>query len=69
MAEVSEAYQAMLERTSTDYAPWHIIPCDRKWYGRLAILELLIEALEGLNLSWPPADFDVKAEKKRLAEA
>jgi PPK2 family polyphosphate:nucleotide phosphotransferase len=64
-----EAYQAMLERTSTDYAPWHVIPCDRKWYSRLAILELLIEALEGLNLSWPPADFDVKAEKKRLANA
>jgi PPK2 family polyphosphate:nucleotide phosphotransferase len=64
-----EAYQAMLERTSTEYAPWHVIPCDRKWYSRLATLELLIEALEGLNLSWPPADFDVKAEKKRLASA
>ena len=64
-----EAYQAMLERTSTDYAPWHVVPCDRKWYSRLAILELLIEALEALNLSWPPADFDIKAEKKRLAEA
>ena len=64
-----KAYQAMLERTSTDYAPWHVVPCDRKWYTRLAILELLIEALEGLNLSWPPADFDVEAEKKRLAEA
>jgi PPK2 family polyphosphate:nucleotide phosphotransferase len=64
-----EAYQAMLERTSTQHAPWHVIPCDRKWYSRLAILELLIEALEGLNLSWPPADFDVKAEKKRLASA
>jgi PPK2 family polyphosphate:nucleotide phosphotransferase len=64
-----EAYQAMLERTSTDYAPWHVVPCDRKWYSRLAILELLIEALEGLNLSWPPADFDVKAEKERLANA
>jgi PPK2 family polyphosphate:nucleotide phosphotransferase len=64
-----EAYQALLERTSTDYAPWHVVPCDRKWYSRLAILELLIEALEGLNLSWPPADFDVEAEKKRLAQA
>jgi PPK2 family polyphosphate:nucleotide phosphotransferase len=64
-----EAYQAMLEKTSTDYAPWHVVPCDHKWYGRLAILELLIEALEGLNLDWPPADFDVAAEKKRLAEA
>jgi PPK2 family polyphosphate:nucleotide phosphotransferase len=64
-----EAYQALLERTSTDYAPWHVVPCDRKWYSRLAILELLIEALERLNLSWPPADFDVEAEKKRLARA
>jgi len=64
-----EAYQAMLERTSTDVAPWHVVPCDKKWYSRLAILELLIEALEGLNLSWPPADFDVEAEKKRLAKA
>ncbi len=64
-----EAYQAVLERTSTEYAPWHVVPCDRKWYSRLAILELLIEALERLNLSWPPADFDVEAEKKRLAEA
>ncbi len=45
-----EAYQAMLEKTSTDYAPWHVIPCDRKWYSRLAILELLIEALEGTRL-------------------
>ena len=64
-----EAYQAMLEKTSTGYAPWHVVPCDRKWYSRLAILELLIEALEQLDLSWPPADFDVKAEKKRLADA
>ena len=63
-----EAYQAVLDRTSTDWAPWHIVPCDRKWYSRLAITELLIEALKGLNLSWPPPDFDVKAEKKRLAE-
>lgn len=63
-----EAYQAMLDRTSTDYAPWHIVPCDRKWYSRLAITELLIEALKALDMSWPPADFDIEAEKKRLAE-
>ena len=64
-----EAYQAMLDRTSTDYAPWHVVPCDRRWYSRLAVTELLIEALERLDLSWPPADFDVSAEKKRLAES
>nr|WP_208410448.1 polyphosphate kinase 2 family protein [Mycolicibacterium fluoranthenivorans] len=64
-----EAYQVMLDRTSTDYAPWHVIPCNRKWYSRLAILELLIEALKEFNFAWPPPDFDVKAEKKRLARA
>lgn len=64
-----EAYQAVLDRTSTDYAPWYVVPCDRRWYSRLAATELLIHALEGLKLSWPPADFDVEAEKKRLASA
>lgn len=61
-----EAYQAMLERTSTEYAPWHMLPTDHRWYGRLAVTELLIAALEALGLSWPPADFDVEAERKRL---
>ena len=61
-----QAYQAMLDRTSTDYAPWHIIPCDKKWYSRLAVTELLIETLKRLNMSWPPPDLDVEAEKKRL---
>lgn len=61
-----EAYQAVLEKTSTDYAPWHVVPCDKKWYSRLAINELLIESLKQLDLSWPPAKFDVEAEKKRL---
>lgn len=62
-----EAYQAVLDKTSTEHAPWHVVPCDRKWYSRLAITELMIEALTSLNMSWPPADFDVEAEKKRLA--
>ncbi|MCK0175711.1 polyphosphate kinase 2 family protein [Mycolicibacterium sp. F2034L] len=64
-----EAYQVMLDRTSTDHAPWHIVPCNKKWYSRLAVIELLIEALKGLELSWPPATFDVEVEKKRLASA
>ncbi|NVN53171.1 polyphosphate kinase 2 family protein [Mycolicibacterium hippocampi] len=64
-----QAYQAMLDRTSTDYAPWHIVPCNRKWYSRLAVTELLIDAMKRLNMSWPPPDFDVEAEKNRLASA
>ena len=59
-----EAYQAVLDRTSTDYAPWYVLPCDKKWYSQLAVTELLIEALKGMKLTWPPADFDVEARKK-----
>ncbi|AII09068.1 polyphosphate kinase 2 family protein [Rhodococcus opacus] len=64
-----DAYQAMLDETSTDYAPWYVVPCDRKWYSRIAVTELLIDALEKLDLDWPPAAFDIEAEKRRLAES
>ncbi len=64
-----EAYQVALDRTSTDTAPWYVVPCNKKWYSRLAVTELLIEALKGMDLSWPPADFDVEAEKRKLAGA
>ena len=63
-----EAYEVMLERTSTAEAPWYIVPCDKKWYARLAVTELLIEALTEMNLSWPEPDFDLEAERKRVAE-
>jgi PPK2 family polyphosphate:nucleotide phosphotransferase len=62
-----EAYQIMLERTATDIAPWYVLPCDKKWYARMAVNELLIEALTAMNLSWPQADFDLEAERKRVA--
>jgi PPK2 family polyphosphate:nucleotide phosphotransferase len=60
------AYQAAIERTSTESAPWYVVPADRKWYARLAVARLLISALEGMRLDWPPADFDVAAERERL---
>ncbi|MEI6723834.1 MAG: polyphosphate kinase 2 family protein [Betaproteobacteria bacterium] len=62
-----EAYQLALDRTSTDVAPWYVLPCDKKWYARLAVTELLIEALKKMNLSWPAPDFDVEAERKKIA--
>lgn len=62
-----EAYQAVLDRTSTEVAPWFVVPADKKWYARLAITELLVDAFERLDLHWPAADFDVEAEKARLA--
>ena len=63
-----DAYEIALERTNTDVAPWHVVPSDRKWFRNLAIGHLLLETLQGLDLSWPEADFDIEAEKKRLAD-
>ncbi|MFF0545607.1 polyphosphate kinase 2 family protein [Nocardia thailandica] len=64
-----EAYQAMLDRTNTDYAPWYVLPADHKWYSRLAVTELLIDALEGLKLDWPAASFDIEEQLRRLDQA
>jgi PPK2 family polyphosphate:nucleotide phosphotransferase len=64
-----EAYQALLERTSTAQAPWFVVPADRKWYARLAVQNLVLEHLEAMDPVWPAADFDVEAEKERLAKA
>ncbi|GAA4192084.1 hypothetical protein GCM10022219_11830 [Microbacterium oryzae] len=61
-----EAYQAVFDRTSTEAAPWYVVPANRKWYARLAVQELLLETLEGIDPQWPDADFDVAAEKERL---
>jgi PPK2 family polyphosphate:nucleotide phosphotransferase len=65
--EYMAAYQLVLDRTSTDAAPWHVVPADRKWFARLAVQHLLLEALTDLDPRWPAADYDVEAEKARLA--
>ena len=62
-----EAYQTVFDRTSTEHAPWHVVPANRKWYARLAVQALLLETLEGIDPQWPAATFDVEAEKVRLA--
>lgn len=65
--EYMAAYQTVFERTSTPEAPWFVVPANRKWYARLAVQALLLDALEDIDPHWPVADFDVDAEKKRLA--
>jgi PPK2 family polyphosphate:nucleotide phosphotransferase len=62
-----DAYQRVFDRTSTAHAPWYVVPADRKWYARLAVQHLLLEALEDIDPQWPAATFDIEAEKKRLA--
>jgi polyphosphate kinase 2 (PPK2 family) len=65
--DYQEAYQVALTRCSTDAAPWHVVPADRKWYARWAVQQLLLDALDDIDPQWPSADFDVEREKARLA--
>ena len=63
-----EAYEIALRRTHRKAAPWLVVPSDRKWYRNWAIAKVLLETLEGLELSWPKVDFDVEEERSRLLE-
>ncbi|MEO6941585.1 MAG: PPK2 family polyphosphate kinase [Terrimesophilobacter sp.] len=67
--DYQKAYQIALERTSTAQAPWYVVPADHKWYARVAVQKLLLDALQRLDPQWPAATFDVEAEKKRLAQS
>ncbi len=61
------AYRIAIARTDRDEAPWYVVPADRKWYARLAVQQLLLDALRSLQLDWPAADFDPATERRRLA--
>jgi polyphosphate kinase 2 (PPK2 family) len=47
------AYEHVMRATSTDYAPWYVVPADNKWFTRLVVARIAIEALEGLRLDAP----------------
>jgi len=53
-----EAYEDVLERTSTPSAPWFVIPADFKWYRNMCVSQIVTHALEGLNLEYPKVQWD-----------
>ncbi|MGF6752974.1 PPK2 family polyphosphate kinase [Paraburkholderia sp. GAS42] len=57
------AYQDALAATSTDYAPWYVIPADSKTHRNVMVGELLLRAFEGLKLEYPPAKDSLKGLK------
>jgi PPK2 family polyphosphate:nucleotide phosphotransferase len=64
--EYMEAYEDALERCTSDMAPWHVVPADRKWYRNWAVTQLLIEHFEEMALRWPEPSFDIDAQRRRL---
>jgi PPK2 family polyphosphate:nucleotide phosphotransferase len=53
-----EAYEDAIGRTSTKWAPWYIVPANRKWYRNLVIGSAIVEALRSLDMRYPEPDFD-----------
>ena len=70
--EYRKAYNEMLAATSTQWAPWHVIPADRKWFARLAVAGVIQKTLKGLKLAYPTLDAEKRKgleEAKRLLES
>jgi PPK2 family polyphosphate:nucleotide phosphotransferase len=60
------AYEKMIRRTSTEHAPWHVVPADHKWFTRLVVAATVVEAIEKIDPRFP--EFD-EAKRHELAEA
>lgn len=56
-----QAYEDVLSLTSTDYAPWFIVPADRKWYRDWVVATTIIDTLKNLEMKYPKPAFDVEA--------
>ena len=66
--DYQQAYSDVFARTSTEHAPWYVIPADRKWYSRAAITEILTQTLIEMDLGWPEPEWDPVEMRTKLAE-
>jgi PPK2 family polyphosphate:nucleotide phosphotransferase len=57
--EYTQAYEEVLTQCSTDYAPWYVIPANKKWFRNLAIAEIMVETLSDLKMKFPKPRYDV----------
>jgi len=63
--EYRKAFEDMLNETTTNYAPWHVIPADNKWFSRIAIGKIIYEKMKSLNLQYPLAEKPELLEEAR----
>ena len=67
--EYTKAYRDALRQCSTPWAPWYVVPADRKWYRNWAVATLVREVLAAENPDYPPPDYDLDTERARVADA
>lgn len=61
-----KAYEEALSETSTDWAPWYVVPANHNWYRNLVVASVLVETLERLKMSYPAPKIDVKKMLEEL---
>ncbi len=66
--DYQKAYQAMLEKTSTEAAPWIVVPANRKWYRDLIVTAALVDTLKGLKMEYPKPAEDLEKYRAALGE-
>ena len=59
--EYMEAFETMINKTSTTHSPWYVVPADHKWYARLLVSRIVKKTLEEIDPQYPPLDEDTKA--------
>jgi PPK2 family polyphosphate:nucleotide phosphotransferase len=59
------AYEDMLGNTSTDLAPWYVVPADQKWAARMIVAETIVDKLASLKLAFPKIEGEKKKELER----
>jgi PPK2 family polyphosphate:nucleotide phosphotransferase len=59
-SEFMTAYEDVMGKTSTEYAPWYVVPADRKWYRNLCVARIMLDTLKKLNMEIPAIDWDPK---------
>jgi PPK2 family polyphosphate:nucleotide phosphotransferase len=64
--QYQDAYQTAIQRTTTDAAPWYVVPADHKWFSRLAVQDILLTHLRALNADWPKPSYDVAEQRARV---
>jgi PPK2 family polyphosphate:nucleotide phosphotransferase len=67
--EYAAAFEEMLRQTSTDYAPWFVVPSNRKWFRDLAISQIITKSLEDLNMKFPQPTVDLAAIERKYHAA
>lgn len=67
--EYTEAFEAMLSQCSTESAPWFVIPANHKWFRNLAIAQIMVEYMEGLNMKFPKPTVDIGKIRKKYFKA